>query len=70
MKNLSGLKLAVSLALTLSASSAALGQDAAKLFAKEPEFQGATLSPTGEYVAVTTPFEDRRALSLIKLSGN
>ena len=34
------------------------------------EYQGATLSPTGEYVAVTTPFEERRALSIIKLSGN
>ncbi len=44
--------------------------ESAKLFAKEPEYQGATLSPTGAYVAVTTPFEDRRALSLIKLSGD
>lgn len=70
MRNVSGLRLAVSLALCVSASGTALGQDAAKLFAKEPEYQGATLSPTGEYVAVTTPFEDRRALSLIKLSGN
>lgn len=49
---------------------AANAQSAAALFAKEPEYQEATLSPTGAYVAVTTPYEDRRALSLIKLSGN
>jgi dipeptidyl aminopeptidase/acylaminoacyl peptidase len=49
---------------------AASAQDAAALFAKDPEYQQATLSPTGAYVAVATPFEDRRALSLIKLSGN
>lgn len=64
------LRLAVSLALFAGTSSIAFGQDAAKLFAKEPEYQGATLSPTGTHVAVTTPYEDRRALSLIKLSGN
>lgn len=69
MKNHSGLRLAVSLALALSASGAAVGQDAAKLFAKSAEYQGATLSPTGAYVAVTTPFEERRALTIIKLSG-
>lgn len=70
MKHNSCLRLAVSLAWLAAASGTAVGQDAAKLFAKEPEYQGATLSPTGEYIAVTTPFEDRRALSLIKLSGN
>lgn len=64
------LRLAVSLALFAASGSVAVGQDAAKLFAKEPEYQGATLSPTGTHVAVTTPYEDRRALSLIKLSGN
>jgi dipeptidyl aminopeptidase/acylaminoacyl peptidase len=42
----------------------------AELFAKHAEYSGAQLSPTGEYVAVTIPFEDRRALSIIKLSGN
>jgi dienelactone hydrolase len=42
----------------------------AEMFAKHPEYQAAQLSPTGEYVAVTTPFEERRALSIIKLSGN
>ena len=65
-----GLSRAVLLAICATASSAALGQDAAKLFAKEPEYQGATLSPTGTNVAVTTPYEDRRALTLIKLSGD
>ena len=43
---------------------------AAETFAKHAEYQAATLSPTGEYVAVTTPFEDRRALTIMKLSGN
>ncbi len=70
MKNVSGPHLAACLAVALSATGTVAAQDAAKLLAKEPEYQGATLSPTGEYVAVTTPFEDRRALSLIKLSGN
>lgn len=70
MKINPGPRVALSLAICITASSAAFGQDAAKLFAKDPEYQGATLSPTGEYVAVTTPFEDRRALSMIKLSGN
>jgi dipeptidyl aminopeptidase/acylaminoacyl peptidase len=41
----------------------------AELFAKHPDYAGATLSPSGEFVAVTTPFEDRRALSIIRLSG-
>jgi dipeptidyl aminopeptidase/acylaminoacyl peptidase len=50
-------------------TAAAQVADPAKLFAREPEYQGATLSPNGAYVAVTTPYEDRRALSLIKLSG-
>jgi dipeptidyl aminopeptidase/acylaminoacyl peptidase len=41
----------------------------AELFAKHPEYSDATLSPTGEYVAATIPFEDRRALSITHLSG-
>jgi len=65
----SGLRLAGSFGLALSAPGAAMGQDAAKIFAKPAEYQGATLSPTGAYVAVTTPFEERRALTIIKLSG-
>ena len=70
MLKTTGLSRAVLFTLAASLSSAAMAQDSAHLFAKEPEYQGATLSPTGAYVAVTTPFEDRRALSLIKLSGN
>jgi dienelactone hydrolase len=42
----------------------------AEMFAKHSEYQDAELSPTGAYVAVTTPFEERRALSIIKLSGD
>jgi dipeptidyl aminopeptidase/acylaminoacyl peptidase len=61
--------IAVALLVAAGAANAQIA-DPAKLFAKEPEYQGATLSPTGTYVAVTTPYEDRRALSLIKLSGN
>jgi len=41
----------------------------AELFAKHPEYADASLSPTGEYVAATIPFEDRRALSITRLSG-
>lgn len=70
MKNHPRLRVAVSLAICMGAVAPSSAQDAAKLLAKQAEYQGATLSPTGEYVAVTTPFEDRRALSLIKLSGN
>lgn len=70
MTSRTGLSKAVLLSLAASLTAPAFAQDAAHLFAKEPEYRGATLSPTGAYVAVTTPFEDRRALSLIKLSGN
>jgi len=62
--------LRAAVALGLLASGSVLAQDATQTFAKEAEYQDARLSPTGEYVAVTTPFEDRRALSLIKLSGS
>ena len=62
--------LATAVAIAMLPAAAAAQESSAKLFAKEPEYQQATLSPNGAYVAVTTPFEDRRALSLIKLSGN
>jgi dipeptidyl aminopeptidase/acylaminoacyl peptidase len=71
---------AVLLALASGSAFATIGNDndkplgtpttPAETFAKHPEYQGATLSPTGAYVAVTTPFEERRVLSIIKLSGN
>jgi dipeptidyl aminopeptidase/acylaminoacyl peptidase len=62
--------LALCVAGVLAGSASAQIADPAKLFAKEAEYQGARLSPTGDYVAVTTPFENRRALSLIHLSGD
>jgi dipeptidyl aminopeptidase/acylaminoacyl peptidase len=62
--------LATAVALAMLPAAAGAQDAAAKLFAKEPEYREATLSPTGSFVAVTTPYEDRRALSLIKLSGN
>lgn len=43
---------------------------ASALFAKAAQYQEVSLSPRGDYVSVTTPFEDRRALTIIKLSGN
>jgi dienelactone hydrolase len=79
MSNTIRLTAAILLALA-AGNSFALGKDKpdrivtpstpAELFAKHAEYQDASLSPTGEYVAVTTPFEDRRALSIIKLSGD
>lgn len=61
---------AVALALYAVTTNAANSLIAAELFAKHPEYTSAMLSPTGDYVSVVTPFEDRRALSIIKLSGN
>ncbi len=61
---------AVAVALFTTAAARAQVADPAKLFAKRAEYSGAQLSPTGAYVAVSTPFEDRRALSIIKLSGD
>ncbi|MEO8160811.1 MAG: prolyl oligopeptidase family serine peptidase [Arenimonas sp.] len=61
------LRAAVALALCLPAL--AFAQDA-KLFAKPAEYTGAHLSPLGDYVSVSTPFEERRILSIIKLSGD
>jgi dienelactone hydrolase len=50
-------------------TAAAQVTDPAKVFSKNADYMDAQLSPTGEYVAVSTPFEDRRALSIIHLSG-
>lgn len=64
-------RLALSCLLALSASSAfAIDRIPAEVFARHAEYAGASLSPTGEYVAVSTPYEDRRALSIIELSGD
>ena len=43
---------------------------ASALFAKAAQYQEVSLSPKGDYVSVTTPFEERRALTIIQLSGN
>ena len=53
----------------LLAAGTALAQvaDPAKLFARPAEYVDPSLSPTGEYIAVTSPYEDRYALSLIRL---
>jgi dipeptidyl aminopeptidase/acylaminoacyl peptidase len=61
--------LATAVALAMLPAPASAQDAAAKLFAKEPDYAEGTLSPTGAYVAVTTPYEDRRALTMIKLSG-
>jgi dipeptidyl aminopeptidase/acylaminoacyl peptidase len=58
--------IAVALLVAAGAANAQIA-DPAKLFAKDPEFVDATLSPTGEYIAVSTPFQDRYVLSLIRL---
>jgi dienelactone hydrolase len=62
--------IALCVAGALAGTASAQVADPAKLFARPAEYSGATMSPTGEHVAVSTPFEDRRALSIIKLSGD
>lgn len=62
--------LATAVAVAILPAAARAQDAAAKLFAKPADYAEATLSPTGAYVAATTPYEDRRALSMIKLSGN
>lgn len=67
---LSTRSLAACVALACAAASGVtFAQTNAELFAKHSEYRDATLSPSGEYVAVTTPYADGRALSIIKLSG-
>lgn len=69
MRQFAGNTLALLIAFGATAANAATVPTAGDLFAKHVEYDGAMLSPTGEYVLVTTPFEDRRALTIIKLSG-
>jgi dipeptidyl aminopeptidase/acylaminoacyl peptidase len=70
MTRFTGKTAALACALAASFTTGALAETPAEMFARPVEYGDATLSPTGEYVAVTTPFEDRRALSIIKLSGS
>jgi len=65
------LRAAVALALAVPGLALAQVADPAKLFSHTADFEGATLSPNGDFVAVSTPDgEDKRALSMIKLGGN
>ncbi len=63
------LSIRAGLALALCAAATAQAQiaDPAKLFAKPAEYVNPSLSPTGQFVAVTSPYEERYALSLIRL---
>jgi len=70
MTRLTGKPAVLAFALAATFATGAIASTPAEMFAKPAEYGDATLSPTGEYLAVTTPFEDRRALSIIKLSGN
>ena len=62
--------LCLSLAITSAFAQAAEPKIPAEQFVRPSAYEDAQLSPTGEYLSVVTPFEDRHALSLIKLSGN
>lgn len=70
MTRLTGKTAALAFAFAATFTAGAVASTPAEMFAKPAEYGDATLSPTGEYIAVTTPFEDRRALTIIKLSGN
>jgi dipeptidyl aminopeptidase/acylaminoacyl peptidase len=70
MKNrINGKAVAALLACAASAASGAWASTPAELFSRPVDYTDAMLSPTGEYVSVNTPYEDRRALTIIKLSG-
>lgn len=62
--------LCLSLAISSAIAQAAEPKVPAEHFARSNAYSDAQLSPTGEYLSVVTPFEERHALSLIKLSGN
>jgi dipeptidyl aminopeptidase/acylaminoacyl peptidase len=68
MNRISGKAVAILLGCTTFAGLATAGTPG-ELFARHVEYADAKISPTGEYVLATTPFEDRRALAIIKLSG-
>ena len=60
--------LALCVAGALAGTATAQVADPAKLFSRPAEFSAPTLSPTGDYVAVTTPDGAGYALSLIRLT--
>ncbi|KGQ19635.1 Peptidase S9, prolyl oligopeptidase [Lysobacter dokdonensis DS-58] len=59
-------------ALALVAAAPAMAQTSANDFAKRPEAWGASLSPTGEYVAIEVPSADglETQLQIVKLDGS
>ncbi len=65
--------LRAAVAFALCAPGAALAQspiaDPAKFFSREPDYGSATMSPSGDYVAVDTPDGGNRALTMIRLTG-
>lgn len=65
----STLRAAMVLGLFAAGGAQAQIADPAKLFSRDWEYVGPRLSPTGEYVAVDTPDGERRAISLIKITG-
>jgi len=67
---LTTLSLSCLLAFTAIAPLAAAQTIPAATFAKRADFTNADLSPNGEFVSVRTPFEDRHAMTIIKLSGD
>jgi dipeptidyl aminopeptidase/acylaminoacyl peptidase len=65
------LRAAVALALAVPGFALAQATDPAKLFSREPDYSGATLSPTGEFIAVDTQDKDgKNELSMINLGSN
>jgi dienelactone hydrolase len=60
----------MALILTAGSAFAAEPELPAELFARHAQYSDAQLSPTGEYLSVVTPLQDRRGLSIIQLSGD
>lgn len=65
-------KITLSCLIAIGAVSPLLAADQipAETFAKRSDYDSADLSPNGEFLSVRTPFEDRHAMSIIKLSGD
>ena len=63
------LSLSCLVALSMLAPMATAQTIPAETFAKRADYKWATMSPNGEYIAVLTPFEDRHALTILKIAG-